>query len=81
MVENQRKNLTDQIINHRAGIFFITKNQIVKKLTIIIALLIIFCPVIFAQVDKQHFNMNLEGQLVVTANEKALFINMGGPAI
>jgi hypothetical protein len=53
----------------------------VKKLTIIIAFLIIFYPVIFAQVDKQQFNMNLEGQLVVTANEKALFINMGGPAI
>ena len=52
-----------------------------KKLTVIITLFIIFCSVIFAQVDKQRFNMNLEGQLMATANTEALYINMGGPAI
>jgi hypothetical protein len=53
----------------------------VRRLIIFIKLFLLYCPVIFAQVDEPHFNMNLEGQFVATANAEALFINMGGPAI
>jgi hypothetical protein len=52
-----------------------------KKITFIIALFIIACPVIFAQIEKQTANLNIEGQIAATTNAKALFINLGGPAL
>jgi hypothetical protein len=51
------------------------------RLTFILVLYIGICPVLFAQSEKQGVTMNLEGQLMASANAKNLFINIGGPAL
>ena len=35
----------------------------------------------FSQTENQKANLNIEGQIAATTNGKAVFINMGGPAI
>jgi hypothetical protein len=52
-----------------------------KKITIITALLIASCYSIFAQTEKQTTNLTIEGQIAMTTNAKALFVNLGGPAL
>ena len=52
-----------------------------KEITIITALLIVACSGIFAQTEKQTTCRNIEGQFAMTTNAKALFINLGGPAL
>jgi hypothetical protein len=52
-----------------------------KKPTLIIALIIASCSVIFAQIEKQTANLNIEGQIMLSANAHALFLNLGGPAL
>lgn len=52
-----------------------------KKLIVAIVLCLAPFLELFAQADKQNTNLNIEGQIVVSTNGKAIFYNMGGPAI
>ena len=48
-----------------------------EKITLTAALLIVACVGIFAQIDQQKSNLNIEGQIAMTTNGNALFVNMG----
>jgi hypothetical protein len=52
-----------------------------KHITIITLLLVVACPALFAQTEKQPAKLNLEGQIALTTNGEALFFNMGGPSL
>jgi hypothetical protein len=52
-----------------------------KKITLIAVLLMVACAGIFAQTEQQTNHINIEGQIAMTTNGNALFVNLGGPAI
>jgi opacity protein-like surface antigen len=52
-----------------------------KKITLIAALLTVAYAVIFAQTEQQKSNLNIDGQIAISTNAKALFVNLGGPTI
>jgi hypothetical protein len=51
------------------------------KLILILALSVFMCSMLIAQSEKQGVTVNLEGQLLATANATDLFISIGGPAL
>jgi hypothetical protein len=51
-----------------------------KKTTLTASMLIIACVGLFAQVDQQKSSLNIDGQIGMTTNGNALFVNFGGPA-
>jgi hypothetical protein len=52
-----------------------------KKITFLIVLLIVACAGIFAQTVQPTNHMNIEGQIAMTTNANAFFVNLGGPVI
>ena len=47
------------------------------KITLIAILLLVACAGIFAQTEQQTNHLNIEGQIAMTTNGNALFVNMG----
>jgi hypothetical protein len=52
-----------------------------KKITLTAVLLITVCTGILAQTEQPTNHINIEGQIAMTTDAKALFVNLGGPAI
>ena len=52
-----------------------------KRITIAAALLIIAFSGIFAQIEQQKSHLSIDGQIALTTNAKALFVNLGGPTL
>jgi hypothetical protein len=52
-----------------------------KRITLTATLLIAACAGIFAQIAQQSNYLNIEGQIAMTSNANALFVNLGGPTI
>ncbi len=52
-----------------------------KKIIITLAVLMIKSTASFAQTEIQPATLNIEGQIAVTTNSKAIFVNFGGPAL
>lgn len=52
-----------------------------KKFIISFAVLIITCTTLSAQIEKQAASLNIEGQIVLTTNNRAIFVNFGGPSL
>jgi len=50
-----------------------------KKIAVITVLLIFASSRIFAQAEQHTTYLNVEGQIALTTNAKALFVNLGGP--
>ena len=52
-----------------------------NKIILVAALLLADCAGIIAQNVQQTNHLNIEGQIAMTTNAKALFVNLGGPAL
>jgi hypothetical protein len=52
-----------------------------KKITAFVILTVGICTIAIAQQEDKTASLNIEGQIAVTTNGKAGFLNIGGPAI
>ncbi len=52
-----------------------------KTLNFVIAFCMVMLSTSYAQTDNQNYSLKIEGQIAVTTNGKAAFINMGGPGV